>query len=113
MSFTIMTPSFLWKYFILSIIVSAAYFHRQWEHQQELYWAIIALLNTRVSLFLVLNLIVTLYTAIVVSIHAYFFGVTKEGERFVGSSDDQGNSAQGEVQANDTRLYARVPVYEL
>lgn len=74
---------YVWLFCIVNFAACGVYFFKHWNAQKELYWAIIALLNTKIALLLMLTQVVSLYTAIVMSVHQFIFTRTKEGERFV------------------------------
>lgn len=78
-----MKVRYVWLFCAANFVASIVYFLKHWNSQRELYWAIIALLNTKIALVLMLGQVVSTYTAIVMSIHQFVFTKTKEGERFV------------------------------
>jgi hypothetical protein len=82
----------------------------QWQHSRELYWAAISLLNQKLSLVLLLNFAAASYTLFVVLIHSFFFGETKEAERYVPPTDP-GNLLQVEVQARLDHHHAALPLH--
>ena len=80
-------------YWIFSLCLSAYYIHLNWHHQKELYWAMIALLNQKTTVFLSINMLVSTYVLFVVSVHRYFFQSTREGERYVAEVSNSRTSS--------------------
>ncbi len=100
-----------WFYLLLSIVGSCVYFWSHWQASRELYWSIVALLNKRLSLLVILNVLVAGYVAVVMSVHQYVFGSVRESERYVGLFLTQGNSSQVQIQDFDTFGYLDIYVY--
>lgn len=107
-----MRPLYVWLFSISNLAASIFYFVKYWRAEKELYWAVIALLNTKTALILVISQVASTYTAVVVSIHWFVFNRTKEGERFVVLADS-GNRAQGEIQAAHAGDHAGLPLHVL
>ena len=74
---------YAWLVCLVNMGVCFYYFMNHWKSQKELYWAVIALLNTKAAVVLIISQLITLYSAIVMSFHSFVFTRTKEGERFV------------------------------
>lgn len=99
-------------YLLLSVGAVGWYGYTEYQAQEEFYWTVIALLKKRLTLALLLNLVFALYLASVTCIHAFVFGETREGEKFVGEDwTDTGNPPQSETQTLDSITDAGVSVH--
>lgn len=101
---------YVWLFCVANMVAGAMYFMNYWNAQKELYWAIIALLNTKTALVLMISQVISLYSAIIMSIHRFVFTQTREGERFV-IVVNQGHCVQGQIQIADLGYYSRLSVY--
>jgi hypothetical protein len=70
-------------YLLVSVAAVCWYTYSEYQAQEEFYWTIIALLKKKLTLVLLLNLVLAAYLAAVRCIHAFIFGETREGEKFV------------------------------
>jgi hypothetical protein len=78
-----MNLTLAWSYFLLNTIASGIYFWHQWQLSVELYWSMVAMLNAKPALCLVISQAVSMYCLVVVILHSFVFEDTREGERFV------------------------------
>lgn len=76
---------YVWLFCVLNLVAAVTYFVKHWSRQKELYWSVIALMNTKTAMILTISQVVSLYSAVVMTIHHVVFKRTKEGERFVDS----------------------------
>lgn len=99
-------------YLFLSVGAVGWYAYTEYQAQEEFYWTVIALLKKRLTLALLLNLVFALYLSSVTCIHAFVFGETREGEKFVGEHPAYiGNPPQSEVEAADGVAHSCVSVH--
>lgn len=89
------TTKLIWLYSLGSLLSTWTYFYLHWQDSRELYWSVVALLNKRLCIVLLVNLFASAYFTIVVTIHDYVFGVARDSERLVGLVSFQGYSQQG------------------
>lgn len=80
-----------WLYLLVSVVGTCIFFWSHWQASRELYWSVVALLNKRLSIVLLINLLVASYVAIVITIHQYVFGAVRESERYVSGYLTLGN----------------------
>ena len=107
-----MGPAVVFGYWLASLLGGAYHVSSQWQHSKELYWAMILVLNQKMTLVLCLNFALASYTLFVVLVHAFFFEETREAERYVRLSDP-GNLLQGQVQGRLDHAHAALPVHVL